>query len=133
MRRFVISDLSMSPALTPGDTFLARRLRRPQRGVVALFPHPDRPELWLAKRVIGLAGETLSVHAGLVYVDGVELEEPWTTDDTGPDGEWAIPSRHMFVLSDARHRTLADSRTMGPVPVRGAHTPWLRYRQGGAP
>src|SRR5680860_1306204 len=46
MRRFVISELSMSPALTPGDTFLARRLRRPQRGVVALFPHPHRPELW---------------------------------------------------------------------------------------
>lgn len=130
MRRFVVSELSMSPGLAPGDTFIARRLRQPRHGLVAVFPHPLRPELWLVKRVIGLAGETVSIHAGKVYLDGVEQEEPWTTDATAPDGQWTVPRGHMFVLSDARHRTLADSRTMGAVPQRPAYTPWLRYRRG---
>lgn len=130
MRRFVISEMSMSPALTPGDSFVARRLRRPRRGKVVFFPHPNRPELWLVKRIVGLSGETVAVHAGTVRIDGADLDESWTTDPTEPDGRWKVPPGHMFVLSDARHRTLADSRTIGPVPLRPAFTPWFRYRRG---
>lgn len=86
--------------------------------------------MWLAKRVIGLPGETVAIQKGSVSIDGVALEEPWSTDDTESDGIWAVGSSEMFVLSDARHRTLADSRTLGPVPLAHAYTPWIRYRRG---
>ena len=130
MRRFIVSERSMAPALTPGDTFLTRRVGRPRRGSLAFFPHPRRPEIWLVKRVVGLPGETLEIREGGIYVDGVELREPWTTDSTTPDGRWVLGVGQMFVLSDARQRTLADSRTMGPVPVDAVYVPWFRYRRG---
>ena len=56
-----------------------------------------------------------------MLVDGEPLVEPWTTDDTEPDGEWRCGPGEMFVLSDARHRTIADSRSFGPVPVAGTY------------
>lgn len=129
MRRFVISDLSMSPALAPGDRFVARRLGRPERGTVVFFPHPGRLDMWLAKRVIGLPGETVRIRDGKVLIDWTPLSD-WTTESTTPDGEWPVPDGHMFVLSDARHRTLSDSRVMGPVPMRPGYAAWFRYRRG---
>lgn len=130
MRRFVISEKSMSPALQPGDRFVARRLRRPRRGSVVFFPHPDRGDFWLAKRIVGLPGESIDVDDGEVTVDGDVLAEPWTVDLTSPSGEWKVPERHVFVLSDARHRTRADSRTLGPIPMSDAYVAVFRYRKG---
>ncbi len=130
MRRFVVSGLSMSPALSPGDRFLTRRLRRPHRGQVVLFPHPDKTDFWLIKRVVGLPEETVAIAGGLVLVNGVELAEPWAVGATGPDGAWDIEPGRVFVLSDARHRTLADSRIFGPVPIQSAHLAFLRYWRG---
>lgn len=130
MRRFVISELSMSPAMTPGDRFLARRLRRPRRGTLVFFPHPTRHDFWLAKRVIGLPGESVEIDGGMVRVDGAPLAEPWTVESTRPDGSWKVPTGRIFVLSDARHRTTADSRTMGPISIQAAYVAWFRYRRG---
>jgi signal peptidase I len=119
----------MSPAMTPGDRFLARRLRRPRRGRLVFFPHPSRPDFWLAKRIVGLPGETVVIDGG-VSIDGRPLDEPWTTEATSPPGTWTVPGGHMFVLSDARHRTQADSRSMGPVPTDSAFVSLFRYRRG---
>ncbi len=130
MRRFVVTEESMSPALSPGDHFLARRLRRARRGTVVFFEHPRRPGFWLVKRVIGLPGEPVSIDGGRVMIDGSILDEPWATSPTEPDGAWAVPSGHVFVLSDARHRSRADSRSLGPVPIRGCYVAGLRYRHG---
>ena len=127
MRRFVVSELSMSPALAPGDRMLARRARRLRRGQVVFFPHPHHDDFWLVKRVIGLPGETVRITGGTVQVDGGVISEPWAGGATLPEGEWQVPPGHMFVLSDARHRTRADSRTLGPVPTRGAYVSLLRY------
>ena len=132
MRRFVISEKSMSPALQPGDCFLARRLRRPRRGTVVFFPHPDRADFWLAKRIVGLPGELVEVDDGEVTVDGDVLTDPWTVDSTSPSGRWAVPRHHIFVLSDARHRTRADSRSLGPIPMEEAYVAVFRYHRGNA-
>lgn len=51
MRRFVVSERSMSPALRPGDGLIAIRSRRVRRGQIRCFEHPDRPGFWLVKRV----------------------------------------------------------------------------------
>lgn len=133
MRRFVVSGLSMSPALSPGDRFLTRKLRRPRRGQMVLFPHPERTDFWLIKRVVGLPDETVTIAGGQVLVNGVVLPEPWAVGSTGPDGFWEIGPGMLFVLSDARHRTLADSRTFGPVPIQNSKLAFLRYWRGQEP
>lgn len=130
MRRFVITEESMSPSLNPGDRFLARRQRRPRRGTVVFFPHPHRPDFWLVKRVIGLPGEPVTIRDGRVWINGTTLEDPWGSSPTEPGGSWHVPEDHVFVLSDARHRTRADSRSLGPVPIRGSYVARMRYRSG---
>ena len=120
-RRFVVSERSMAPALLPGAELLATPAVAPGRGAVVFFTDPTRDdEFWLVKRVVGLAGETVTIAHGDVLIDDTPYDDPWTVDDTAPDGVWKVPTGHVFVLSDARHRSSADSRRFGPVPLAGA-------------
>lgn len=51
MKRFQIAEDSMRPTLVPGDEIVATSSRRPSFGEVAVFPHPEREDFWLVKRV----------------------------------------------------------------------------------
>lgn len=116
--RFEISEASMTPALRPGDYVVTERTDRPlRRGEVVVFLHPSRPDFFLVKRVIGLPGEELRISGGEVLVGGRRLDEPWTEDETGPDGTWNLAVGEAFVLGDARWLSAGDSREIGPVPV----------------
>lgn len=110
MRRFLVSEMSMAPALMPGDWILAGRLRHPSRGDIAVFQHPHREDFWLVKRIVAIAGDT-------VTVDGLQRR---------------IPPGHVWLLSDATHRTRADSRTFGALPIEGMYVAWVRYRKAPA-
>ena len=108
----------MSPTLRPGDFVVTDRSHRPVcRGDIVVFEHPDRASFFLVKRIVGLPGECLTIEGGRVLVDGIPLDEPWTTDATGPDGEWDLGSHGAFVLGDARWLSSGDSREIGPVPI----------------
>lgn len=100
---------------------ITRRLTSlPRRGAVVVFRHPDRPETELVKRVVGLPGEAVAIANGQVHVDGSVLAEPWADGPTLPDGDWALSPHEVFVLGDARPRSTADSRHIGPVPLTEA-------------
>ena len=51
LKRFVVAEDSMRPALEPGDGVLAIRSPRARRGQLRCFEHPARPGFWLVKRV----------------------------------------------------------------------------------
>jgi DNA-3-methyladenine glycosylase II len=51
MMRFRVAEGSMRPTLEPGDEVVASDLTTPSVGDLAVFPHPDRPDFWLIKRV----------------------------------------------------------------------------------
>ncbi len=106
----------MSPSFREGEYLVTAR-RRPRRGAAIVFEHPDRRGFFLLKRVVGLAGEHVTIQDGSVLIDGRPFDEPWTTDPTTPDGEWTVPAGHAFVLGDARHRSVDDSRTLGSIDV----------------
>ena len=93
LKRFVVAEDSMRPTLVPGDGLLALRTRRPRIGTICVLRSPASPSTWLVKRVAGVAGDA-------VHVDG----RAW---HVGPD--------EVFVLSDDRRVTVADSRRFGPV------------------
>src|SRR5688500_9196042 len=104
LRRFVVAEGSMRPALEPGDGLLAVPLRRPRRGMICVLRRPASEDFWLVKRIAGVPG------------DVVEIE----------GRRWTVGDDEVFVLSDDTAVTRADSRQYGPLPFAGGYRVNLR-------
>ena len=108
--RVRVDGFSMTPTLQDGEYILVNKLAykmgEPTRGDIIVFIFPVNPQEDLIKRVIGLPGETVSVHNGVVSVDGVPLTEPYIASPPAYDGDWVVPEDQLFVLGDNRN----DSR-----------------------
>ena len=96
----------------PGDIVIARR--------------PDfNGGAPIVKRVIATAGQTVDIDfaAGVVYVDGEPLEEPYVREPTwteeGTEFPLTVPEGCLFLMGDNRNRS-EDSRSsaLGPVDSR---------------
>lgn len=98
------------------------------RGDVVVFSPPttwaEDPTPFI-KRVIGLPGDTVEIRDdGLVYVNGVDLEEPYlyANEEGIPEPTtaaldqrmWVVPADQLFVMGDHRQSS-ADSRVFGPI------------------
>lgn len=74
------------------------------------------------KRVIALPGEHVKIENGKVYINDVELEEPYLQDSvitTSGDGNFTdlvVPEGTVFLMGDNRSKS-ADSRRFGCIPV----------------
>ena len=96
-----------------GPNFL---FRGPKRGDVIVFRPPHAPEKDFIKRVIGVPGDTVEVRGGAVFVNGAQLDEPYSEREGGRDFQPdVVPARSYFVLGDNR-RSSSDSRDWGFVP-----------------
>ncbi len=141
-----VQQSSMEVTLLPDQYVLVDKLTPRwapySRGDIVVF---DPPETWspaggvpFIKRIIGLPNDTVEIRDGTVYVNDVELDEPYlNTDRDGtpqstdpqPGGatEWIIPEGQLLVMGDNRQNS-ADSRVFGPIEV--SHVigrAWLRY------
>ncbi len=125
--RFEVVDNSMRPALAPGDYLVAVRTATPRRGDIVVFPDRTQPNRDLVKRVIGLAGETITVKAGDIDIDGEPFTEPWADGPTLPNGQWHNPPNTIFVLGDNRSLSSGDSRVAGSVRVDEMYRVVYRY------
>ena len=117
----VIDGPSMQPNLYYDHQVMVEKItyrfiHGPRRGDVVTFDLPDEDGP-LIKRVVALAGETVEVQGGRVFINGELLKEEWTTHQGGPDyPATAVPPLHFFVLGDNRSVS-RDSRYFGPVSV----------------
>jgi signal peptidase I len=145
VQAFYIPSGSMEPTLHPGDRVLVRKvLYAPDRGDIIVFsdpegrPGPDRGLVggflhWLSegigfarpehedfiKRVIGLPGETVEIRNGRLFVDGLQIPEPYLEgrEDTRDYGPVKVPKGQLFVLGDNRLNSNDSRFGLGFVPV----------------
>jgi hypothetical protein len=80
VRRFVVVDRSMEPALRAGQGLIAVRSRRVCVGQIRVFEHPYRPGFWLVKRV----GEVLDDGRMRVTADNTSAEGATDSKQFGP-------------------------------------------------
>jgi len=109
------------------DKFTYRFLHSPQRNDIIVIKLPEMDEL-LVKRIVGLPYETIEISNGLVYIDGMPLNEPFPHDTYLQN---ILPRRlgplEYFVLGDNRGNS-NDSRAFGPImrdDIKGRV--WFRY------
>ena len=118
--RVRVDGFSMRPTLQDGEYILVNKLAyktgEPKRGDIVVFIFPVDPHEDLIKRVIGLPGETVSVHNGVVKVNGAPLTEPYIANPPGYEGDWVVQDGQLFVLGDNRNDS-RDSHQWGLLPI----------------
>ena len=112
---------SMEPGLEDQERIFINKLvyhfESIERGDIIVFHYPRDTRKSFIKRVIGLPGDRIRIDFGRVYVNGVQLAEPYIPadyQDVQSYPETVIPDNAYFVLGD--HRSMSnDSRQIGPI------------------
>jgi signal peptidase I len=148
MRAFFVVTPSMTPTLRVGDrvlvSILSYRLRKPRRGDIIVFfrrlssepssPGEPRGVRWRSaqmrgyqhgrfsiKRVVAVGGQNLIMKHDEIFLDGVQLSEPYLLHVGQTGGSRGLTIHHVshgavFVMGDDRYRS-KDSRHFGDIPV----------------
>ena len=121
VKPYVIPSPSMEPTLMEGDRVLVNRLayrfHEPHRGDVFVFYPPGRPGSDpFIKRVVAVAGDTVAVHDGYLYLNGKPMTEPFIMQHPilNEFPEFTVPQGYVWAMGDNRNDS-GDSRVFGPV------------------
>jgi signal peptidase I len=136
--RVRVEGFSMVPTLDNGEYVLISRVSyltgNYQRGDIIVFRPPMYPDIpfWqrlvglpgfddqyedYIKRIIGLPGEMVKIDNGKVYINGVQLVEPYIQAPPDYSNDWTVPAGELFVLGDNRNNS-ADSHAWGFLPEK---------------
>ncbi len=126
LQAFYIPSESMQPTLTENDRILVNKLTyklgTPRRHEVVVFRAPreateedGEDEKDFVKRVVGLPGDTVEVHNGVIYVNGRPDEEPYAKERPYYDfPPFTVPAGKLFVMGDNRNHS-NDSHRWGAL------------------
>ena len=128
---YVVPTGSMLDTIQEGDMLVGEKVTlrwdAPSVGDVVTFDSPLEPGTVLIKRVVACEGQVIDLRGGVLYVDGVAQDEPYTegkpTESLSTlqgsaqiQYPYTVPDGCVFCMGDNRTNSL-DSRYFGPVSV----------------
>lgn len=144
IQAFKIPSGSMIPTLLIGDHLLVTKfiygvkpplmenkilvMDKPKRGDIIVFKYPEDPNRDFIKRVIAVEGDVIEGRDKKVYVNGMEIKEPYIRhsdsyihpkdlDPRDNFGPITVPKDKLFVMGDNRDQSY-DSRFWGFVDLK---------------
>lgn len=97
----------MAPTIDGGDCVFVNRLayinNNPERFDAIVFKSPDKENgrtVWLAKRIVGMPGDTLEIIDGITYINGEKTTEKYVNKQTGSYGPFYVPKAGEEIIYD---------------------------------
>jgi signal peptidase I len=107
VRTFYIPSGSMEPTLQIHDVLLVNefeyRFSKPHEGDIVVFEPPEETSNDYIKRTIGLPGDNIRVHEGVVYRNGVAMNEPYIAD------------KPAYELEIKNYQVIVDGTPLQPI------------------
>ena len=143
-RYVTLSSPAMVPTIFKNQAFLFvtghSRWGKIDRGVVIWYKTSKSQGSSLVSRVVGLPGDVVEVKRGLVYINGLSVDDPettktlraadcideklilnnlalWTKDGQRNKAKITVPDGEFYAISDNRATWLMDSRFLGPIKL----------------
>ncbi len=121
VQSYHIEGTSMQPGLQTNEyVFINKQaylFHKPERGDVIVFHFPHDTTQDFIKRVIGIPGDTIKADLTHIWVNNVQLKEPYISTPLNPVAKtWKVPPNDYFVLGDNRPDSY-DSRDWDFVPM----------------
>ncbi|MEO8946326.1 MAG: signal peptidase I, partial [Gemmatimonadaceae bacterium] len=118
---FLVVDKMIYGPVIPFTHYRLPGFRQPRRGDVIVFKWPVHPDENFVKRVVGVPGDTLLMHNGVLQLNGHALKESYVTH-TSSDADMAAEEfrwqRDYLVRSARASGTYWPSRNnWGPLVV----------------
>lgn len=111
-----IPSESMVPTLNVGDKLVVTKTydtSKIQRGDIIVFYSEELREI-LIKRAIGLPGDHIEIHNGVVNINGKDIKEDYVKNNEKFSGTFDVPSNKFFFLGDNRARSNDARRWINP-------------------
>jgi len=110
----LVEGTSMLPTLNEGDRLIVSKAEysviSPETGDIVVFRNSKDPIENYIKRIIGVAGDRIEINGGFVYINGIQLNEPYILESFYEYFTTTmIPPNSIFVLGDNRNHS-RDSR-----------------------
>lgn len=121
-----VTGESMEPTLHDKEQIIVEKVsmnfEELKRGDIVVFNSPENPKILIIKRIIGLAGDLITIQNNSVYLNNELLEESYLGDGTLTQAkdalvegiETRVPYKSVVVLGDNRTNS-SDSRDFGPI------------------
>jgi signal peptidase I len=119
-----VRQRSMEPTLLQGDRVLVSkvdyRFAAPQPGDIVVFNPTTDVQIPYVKRVVAVAGETVELRSGQLFVNGQPRSFSGAhglTTAQSPEIKYPllVPAGEFFAMGDNREAS-SDSRSFGPQP-----------------
>lgn len=111
-----IPSESMVPTLNIGDKLMVTRVYdtdKIKRGDIIVFFSEELDEV-LIKRAIGLPGDHIKIHDGIININGEDIKEDYVKNNENYDGDFNVPDNKFFFLGDNRSRSNDARRWINP-------------------
>lgn len=111
-----VPSTSMVPTINKDDKMVITRIYNTnniKRGNIIVF-YSDELNKTLIKRVVGLPGDHIVIHDGIVNINGEDIKEDYVQNNEKFNGDFDVPEKKFFFLGDNRANSNDGRRWINP-------------------